>query len=52
VTTDRRKVVRRNIGIRGKKVEDVNEICRLDDSLKRGCDQSIESTNASSVTAW
>ena len=44
VTTDRRKVVRRNIGTRGEKV---SEICRPDDSMKIDLDQSIGSTKAS-----
>jgi hypothetical protein len=44
VTTDRRKVVRRNIGKRGEKV---SEICRPDDSMKIDLDQSIGSTKAS-----
>jgi hypothetical protein len=52
VTTDRRKVVRRDIGTRGKRVENVSEICRSDDSMKGGFDQSIESTKASTLTAW
>jgi len=52
VTTDRRKVVRRNIGTGGKKVVKMSEICRSDDSMKKGFDQSTESTNASSMTAW
>ena len=52
VTTDRRKVVRRNIGTGGKRVEKVSEICRSDDSMNKGLDQSIESTKASRMTAW
>ena len=44
VTTDRRKVVRRNIGKRGEKV---SEICRPDDSMKIDLYQSIGSTKAS-----
>ena len=35
VTTDRRKVVRRNIGTGGKNVENVSENCRSDDSTNK-----------------